>query len=67
MIADGAYDTQKTYNALSNHKSGYIKGIMPPGKDAVLSDNAFTFQTTRDQNILFIKEKCRLKWQKEIR
>jgi hypothetical protein len=38
---------------------------MPPRKDAVLSDNALTSPTTRDQNIMLIKEKGRLKWQKE--
>ncbi len=65
MMADGAYDTQEVYNVLSNHKSGPIQGIMPPRKDAVLSDNVFTSPTTRDQNILFIKENGRLKWQKE--
>jgi hypothetical protein len=65
MIADGAYDTREVYDALSNHKSGPIQGIMPPRKDAVLSDNALASPTTRDQNIICIKEKGRLNWQKE--
>jgi len=65
MMADGAYDTQEVYNVLSTHKSGPIQGIMPPRKDAVLSDNAVASPTARDQNILFIKENGRLKWQKE--
>ena len=65
MIADGAYDTREVYDALFNHKSGPIQGIMPPRKDAVLSDNALASPTTRDQNIICIKEKGRLNWQKE--
>ena len=65
MTADGAYDTQEVYNVLSTHKSGPIHGVMPPRKDAVISDNALIFPTTRDQNIISIKEKGRLKWQKE--
>jgi hypothetical protein len=45
MMADGSYDTQEVYNMLSTHKSDPIQGIMPPRKDAVLSDNAFTSPT----------------------
>ena len=65
MTADGAYDTQDTYDILANHKTGPIKGLMPPRKDAVLSEKASTSPTTRDKNILFIEEKGRLAWQKE--
>ena len=63
MIADGAYDTQGVYDTLYHHKSGPIKGLMPPRKDAVISSS--DSPTRRDQNIRAIKEKGRLKWQKE--
>ena len=61
MMADGTYDKQDVYDALETHKSGPILGVMPPRKDAVISDNALISPTTRDQNIISIKEKGRLK------
>ena len=63
MIADGAYDTQGVYDTLYHHKSGPIKGLMPPRKDAVISSS--DSPTTRDHNIRAIKEKGRLKWSQE--
>lgn len=65
MKGDGSYDTKETYDVLANRKSSPIQGIFPPRKDAVLSENVLTEPTVRDQNILFIKEKGRLAWQKE--
>ena len=49
MLADGAYDKQGVYDNLENHKSGPIRGIIPPRKDAVPSDNADTSPTPRDK------------------
>jgi len=65
MAADGAYDKQEVYDALDFHKSGPVRGIIPPRKDAVLSENAYNSPTPRDQHIISIKEAGRLKWQEQ--
>ncbi|MCP4672650.1 MAG: IS5 family transposase, partial [Desulfobacula sp.] len=65
ITADGAYDKIEIYDVLKKHKSGHIKGIIPPRKDAVLSENADTSPTLRDKHIMGIKQKGRLKWQKD--
>ncbi len=67
MAADGAYDKQEVYDALDSHKSGPIRGIIPPRKDAVLSKNVSHSPTPRDQHIISIKEAGRLKWQEQTR
>jgi hypothetical protein len=65
MVADGAYDKQQVYDALDSHKAGSIRAIIPPRKDAVLSETASNFLTPRDQHIISIKEAGRLKWQEQ--
>ncbi len=65
IAADGAYDKIEIYDVLKKHKSGHIKGIIPPRKDAVLSENADTSPTLRDKHIMGIRQKGRLKWQKD--
>ena len=65
IAADGAYDKQDVYDVLETHQQGPIRVIIPPRKDAVLSENACTSPTSRDKHIISMKEDGRLKWQKE--
>ncbi len=63
--ADGAYDRNEVYDALESRSSGPVAAIIPPRKDAALSENASDSPTPRDLHIMSIKENGRLKWQKE--
>jgi len=65
ISADGAYDRKEVYDVLDTHESGPIKSIIPPRKDARLSDNALISPTQRDRHIVAIEEKGRMKWQKD--
>ncbi len=63
--ADGAYDRKEVYDALESLSSGPAAAVIPPRKDAVLSENASDSPTPRDLHIMSIEENGRLKWQKE--
>lgn len=65
FIADGAYDKQSVYDAISEHQQARIPCVIPPRKDAVLSDDFEHKPTPRDKHILGIRELGRLGWQKE--
>jgi len=65
MTADGAYDKREVYDVMDSYKFGHIRGIIPPRKDAVLSENVDTSPTPRDRHIMSIKKNGRPKWQKE--
>lgn len=62
--ADGAYDGAPTYATIAAH-AGDIPVIIPPHVTAVLSENAATSPTQRDQHITLMADKGRLAWQKE--
>ncbi len=64
VTADGAYDRNEVYDALESRSSGPVAAIIPPRKDAVLSENASDSPTPRDMHIMSIEENGRLKWQK---
>ena len=64
VTADGAYDGAPTYATIAAH-AGDIPVIIPPHVTAVLSENAATSPTQRDQHITLLADEGRLAWQKE--
>ncbi|MBF0298732.1 MAG: IS5 family transposase [Oligoflexia bacterium] len=60
IIADGAYDAVNT-----NNIDPSILLIIPPRKDAVLSNNFEDDPTIRDEHLLLIESKGKGFWQKE--
>ena len=66
VIADGAYDGEPVYRAVSAH-TPEAEVIIPPRTTAVLSDTAASAPTQRDQHIQMIAERGRLGWQRAVR
>jgi len=65
VLADGAYDGDPVYRAVTAH-SPEAAVIIPPRKTAVLSDTAQTAPTQRDRHLQLIAEKGRLGWQRAV-
>ena len=67
--ADGAYDKEKVYDALSHppHQSFPIKPIIPPRKDAKIwqHGNCQKPPLPRDENLRTIRKKGRKQWKAE--
>jgi transposase len=63
FIGDGMYDQAPVYAAVMVHSPG-ASVIIPPRKDAVLSDQAATFPTQRDQHLLAIERAGRFAWKR---
>jgi transposase len=64
VTADGAYDGMPTYDVVAGHGED-IQVIIPPHVTAVLSAEAESTPSQRDQHILSIAALGRLGWQKE--
>jgi hypothetical protein len=62
-IADGAYDQDRVYDAVTGH-SAEAAVVVPPRSTAVLSPSAETDPTQRDRHIQAIAEQGRMGWQK---
>src|SRR3954470_9130995 len=63
FTGDGAYDREDVYGAVAErHPEAAV--VVPPRRDAVLSDTAETEPTQRDQHLRSISERGRLGWQK---
>jgi transposase len=65
VTADGAYDGAPTYDTI-RARAGDIPVVIPPHVTAVLSENATTSPSQRDQHIALLADKGRLAWQKEV-
>jgi hypothetical protein len=63
VIADGAYDQDRVYDAVAEH-SPEAAVVVPPRSTAVLSPSAETDPTQRDRHIQAIAEQGRMGWQK---
>ena len=63
VIAEGAYDQDRVYDAVVEH-SAEAAVIVPPRATAVLSPSADTDPTQRDRHIQAIAEQGRMGWQK---
>jgi hypothetical protein len=63
FIGDGMYDQAPVYAAVMSHSPG-ASVLIPPRKDAVLSDHAGTFPTQRDQQLLAIERAGRFAWKR---
>ncbi|UEM25222.1 IS5 family transposase (plasmid) [Skermanella mucosa] len=63
VIADGAYDQDRVYDAVAGH-SAEAAVIVPPRATAVLSASAETDPTQRDHRIQAIAEQGRMGWQR---
>jgi hypothetical protein len=63
VIADGACDQDRVYDAVAEH-SAEAAVVVPPRATAVLSASAETDPTQRDRHIQVIAEQGRMGWQK---
>jgi hypothetical protein len=63
VVADGAYDQDRVYDAVAEH-SPEAAVVVPPRSTAVLSVSAETDPTQRDHHIQAIAEQGRMGWQR---
>ena len=64
FLGDGAYDRNSVYADMqARHPEAAV--VVPPRRDAVLSDTAETAPTPRDRHIQQIAETGRLNWQRD--
>jgi hypothetical protein len=63
FIGDGIYDQAPVYMAVTDH-SPDVQIIVPPRKDAVLSPEAETDPSQRDQHLLAIERVGRFQWKR---
>jgi hypothetical protein len=63
VIADGAYDQDRVYDAVAEH-SAEAAVVVPPRSTAVLSPSAETDPTQRDRHIQVIAQQGRMGWQR---
>ena len=63
FIGDGIYDQQPVYAAVMVLSPG-ASVLIPPRKDAVLSDQAATLPTQRDQHLVAIESAGRFHWKR---
>jgi hypothetical protein len=63
IVADGAYDQDRVYDAVAEH-SPEAAVVVPPRSTAVLSASAETDPTQRDHHIQAIAEQGRMGWQR---
>jgi Transposase DDE domain len=67
VTADGAYDGEPVYRAVSERQPGPpVAVVIPPRSTAVPSTAAGTTPGQRDQHIQLIRDKGRLGWQKAV-
>jgi hypothetical protein len=63
VVADGAYDQDRVYDAVAEH-CPEAAVVVPPRSTAVLSASAETDPTQRDHHIQAIAEQGRMSWQR---
>ena len=63
FIADGIYDQETVYRAITDH-SLEVRVIIPPRKDGVLSPTGTTAPSQRDLHLLAIESEGRFGWKR---
>ncbi len=67
VIADGAYDGEPVYRAVSDHQPDPpVDVVIPPRSTAAPSAGVDTAPTQRDRHIQTIRDRGRLGWQKAV-
>jgi len=67
VVADGAYDGEPVYRAVSERQSDPpVAVVIPPRSTAVPSTNAETTPSQRDRHIQLVRDKGRMGWQKAV-
>ncbi|MFL5287915.1 MAG: IS5/IS1182 family transposase, partial [Rhodopila sp.] len=67
VTADGAYDGEPVYRAVSERQPDPPAAvIIPPRATAVPSPSADTAPTQRDQHLRMIRDRGRMAWQKAV-
>ena len=64
LLADGAYDGERTSDLLAARFGSAIEVTIPPPRNAILSSNAAKDPTARDRHIAEIAARGRMAWQK---
>jgi len=64
FIGDRIYDKEAVYEAVDHHSPG-AEVIVPPRKDAVLSNNSISASSHRDNHIVEIQSKGRSEWKRQ--
>ena len=65
VIADGAYDGEPVYRAVSDHQPDPpVDVVIPPRSTAAPSAGANAAPTQRDRHVQLIRDKGRMGWQK---
>lgn len=63
LMGDGIYDREPVYEAVQQHSSG-ASMVVPPRKDAVLSNSSIGVLSQRNQHISKIKRMGRANWRR---
>jgi hypothetical protein len=63
FIGDGIYDQAPVYTAVVDHSPG-VQAMIPSRKDAMISSEAATCPSQRDQHLLEIERVGRFKWKR---
>jgi hypothetical protein len=64
FVGDRIYDQEMVYEAVDHHSPG-AEVIVPPRKDAVLSNNSFSIPSQRDRHIADIQSKGWPEWKRQ--
>ena len=64
FVGDGIYDRESVYEAVQEHSSG-ASMVVPPRKDAVLSDNLIGVSSQRNEHISEIDETGISNWRRQ--
>jgi hypothetical protein len=64
FVGDGIYDREPVYEAVQQHSSG-ASIVVPPRKDAVLSDNLIGVLSQRNRHVSKIEEVGRSDWRRQ--
>ncbi|NOR12747.1 MAG: transposase [Candidatus Aminicenantes bacterium] len=64
FVGDRIYDQEAVYEAVDHH-SPRAEVVVPPKKDAVLSNNSISVPSHRDRHIAEIRSKGRSEWKRQ--
>ena len=64
FVGDRIYDQEAVYEAVGYHSPG-AEVVMPPRKDAVLSNNSISVSSHRDRHIMDIQSKGWSEWKRQ--
>jgi len=64
FVGDKIYDQEVMHKAVDHHSPG-AEVVVPPRKDAVLSNNSIRFSSHRDRHIMDIQSKGRSEWKRQ--